>query len=357
VAASALASGVAGAAASVLLGVLLAPLTLAVPYVAPREPALDAWKPRARRAWPLICAANALLSMGVATGLAAPPIPWLVDARRRLSRSYLDEHFYGWSALFMLGEKSGTVVNEYLVGGSAGIYLGLLLCAAAWGQGLRVGARVRGVAVLGATTGAGGCCAPSIPGILGCLWAGFLFVLAGGGVNWVVNGFMTLYKRGAFNPAAAVSTSPGAALLALSVACLFLSAVLYSVAGCCALGPLPGVGIAAHPHCCCVERNRSRRPPDTGCCCLPEVAGPQQPVLQPAAPDSDDDDADRPSPRPPPRAAAQRPKRLQLRAAAAPASEELWRKGADADPAPPTAPVPPTPRAPTAPVPPMYGDV
>ncbi len=66
----------AGTAVSVILGALLAPLTLLLPYAGAPDPAMEAWRPRARKAWPLLAAANGFLSMGVLTGLAAPLIPW-----------------------------------------------------------------------------------------------------------------------------------------------------------------------------------------------------------------------------------------------------------------------------------------
>lgn len=60
--------------------------------------------------------------------------------------------------------------------------------------------------------------------------------------------------------------SPGAVLMGFSTTCLLLSAILFSVTGCCTLGPLPGVDTSISSS-CCVERNRSLAPPPSASCC------------------------------------------------------------------------------------------
>lgn len=250
----------AGVAASVILGVLLAPVTLCVPYAGAHEPAMEGWRPRARKAWPLIAAANALLSLGAVTALAAPLIPWSLDVNDytgvTMPRYIWFLGSYGCS--YGGYSCSGTMANVYLLGGSITVFLGLILCLIAWGLGLCAGARVRGVAVHGAPAGVG-CCAPSMPAIQGLLWTGFLCVLSGAASMWSLNAIVLAvfhFKK----------PSPGGALLGLSALCLFTAAVLYSVVGCCTLGPLPGVGTSAS-NCCCVERNRHLQPPPAAGCC------------------------------------------------------------------------------------------
>lgn len=87
---AAAASATAGVAVAVILGALLAPLSIVLPSRGGSfEPVMEAWKPRAQKAWKLIAAANAFLSFGLLAGLAAPPIPWMLttEARNR-------ENFY-----------------------------------------------------------------------------------------------------------------------------------------------------------------------------------------------------------------------------------------------------------------------
>ena len=154
------------------------------------------------------------------------------------------------------------------------IYFGLFFCLVAWGLGLWAGARVRSVAVLGVSAETG-CCAPSMPAIQGLLWVGFLACCSGSIYLWVGTGY-DLPKR---------AQSPGAGLMGFSVACLLLSAILYSVTGCCTLGPLPGVGTSTS-NCCCVERNRSLAPPPSAGCCGSVDVHPAlhaQPLAMPAA--------------------------------------------------------------------------
>ncbi len=150
--------------------------------------------------------------------------------------------------------------------------MGLFFCLVAWGLGLWAGARVRSVAVHGVSAEPG-CCAPSMPAIQGLLWVGFLACCVGSIYLWVGIGY-NLPKK---------AQSPGAGLMGFSVACLLLSAILYSVTGCCTLGPLPGVGTSTS-NCCCVERNRSLAPPLSANCCGSPDAHPALHALHLATP-------------------------------------------------------------------------
>lgn len=49
----------------------------------------------------------------------------------------------------------------------------------------------------------------------------------------------------------------------MSCASLLIAAILFSVAGCCTLGALPGVGTSA-TNCCCAESDPDRQPPEAG---------------------------------------------------------------------------------------------
>ena len=76
-----------------ILGALLAPLSILLPNRGGTfEPEMEAWKPRAQKAWKLIAAANVFLSFGVLAGLAAPPIPWMLTTEARNRGYYYDEY-------------------------------------------------------------------------------------------------------------------------------------------------------------------------------------------------------------------------------------------------------------------------
>jgi hypothetical protein len=230
----------AGTAVSVILGALLAPLTLLLPYAGAPEPAMEAWRPRARKAWPLLAAANGFLSMGVLTGLAAPLIPWSSengDFTGVTMPGALWYSYYSFSS-YSSYTPPQTVPNPFLLGGSVSIFLGILFCLIAWGLGLWAAARVRGVAVHGARTGGEGCCVPSMPAIQGLVWTGFLYCLSGAAANWTLTSILlTPYSYSSYSvlsgPSGSKASSPGGGLLAFSIACLFISAILYSVTGCC----------------------------------------------------------------------------------------------------------------------------
>jgi hypothetical protein len=231
----------AGTAVSVILGALLAPLTLLLPYAGAPDPAMEAWRPRARKAWPLLAAANGFLSMGVLTGLAAPLIPWSSENGDFTGVTMPGAFYYSlYSSYYSsyTGVIPQRVPNPLLLGGSVSIFLGILFCLVGWGLGLCAALRVRGVAVHSAPTGGEGCCVPSMPAIQGLVWTGFYCCLSGAIANWT---FMSIFFGGGYSrysyyhggSGGSTASSPGAGLLAFSIACLFIAAILYSVTGCC----------------------------------------------------------------------------------------------------------------------------
>ena len=177
------------------------------------------------------------------------------------------------------------------------IYFGLLLCLAACSLGLLAGWRVCAVARHGTLPVISGCCLPSLPAIQGLLWMGTFLLSGATAANLVLSAGISSgqlcslpyeYRQtgasapptgtradcygGGFlsvsattRPRYAVIFQPdniGGLLMVFSAACIFTSAVFFSVVGCCVLGPLPGVGTSASNR-CCVERNSSQMPPET----------------------------------------------------------------------------------------------
>ena len=246
----------AGVGASIAIALALALLPLLV-CCAPHSggvPHMEAWKPRAARAFKPLYGGYALLTLGLLTGLAAPAIPWyaMTYSRHPLSQTQV------LSALTMdytvsMGDigYSFSGFTIVIIGGGV-VYGGLALVLAAWAMALLAVIRVRGVARSGVAPPVSGGCAPSMPAILGCAWVGFAVVLAGSGAAWA----LSAAQLASLPPISGLG--PGAALLAFAVAAIAGGAVLLSVASA-MLGNLPGVG-AARANCCCVETQAMEQP-------------------------------------------------------------------------------------------------
>ena len=83
----------------------------------------------------------------------------------------------------------------------------------------------------------------------GVAWTGTLITFAGAILNWILWGS---WRFDTFS--STFTTSAGAALMGASIASLFLGTILVSIAGCCCIGHLPGIGTSA-TNCCGVELN------------------------------------------------------------------------------------------------------
>jgi len=101
--------------------------------------------------------------------------------------------------------------------------------------------------LLSKTFPATGCCSPSMPAVVGCLWTGVVYVFFGACSNWAL---FDTYRR--LFSLDTPSASPGYSFLIFAVLCLVAAAILFSYAGCLLRG-MPGVG-ASRSNCCCVER-------------------------------------------------------------------------------------------------------
>ena len=261
-----------GLSVSVIVGALFAPLTFLLP--APGTPAahMEPWRPFARRAFPLLALGNAFLSMGIATGLTAPALPWttfsywyltgltmVIDCDSHLGDNdligYITEPCVnGLSIMYHNGLSTTSPIFSLIP--PLLVYAGLFFCTIAWGLALCAGARTRGLARQGIAPSLSPCCAPSLPAIQGCLWFGTIAVWFGLGGFWAFD--LSLFLQ-SFSPTTRID-SPLLPLLTFSAACLLVAAALFSVAGCFVLGPLPGLGTSSFA-CCCVEDNRHKVPP------------------------------------------------------------------------------------------------
>jgi hypothetical protein len=253
---SAISSGV--AASVVVSFAAVAAAGVAISRIPSASAPPSAWAPRAARAWTLLFAAFGLLTFAFCTGIAGVASPFL-------SMSYAGIGYY-YSA-FKLCYSYGSVgqcndltsMNVVPVIGGAIVIAGLVAFsfAAAVLAGV-ASARVRRVVVQGVLPPVGGCNAASLPAATALAWVGLVVEIVGAAILW-----------GYYTPTAVLNANmwqfgAGSGLLAASVATHFVSCLLLSVASCCVLGNLPGVGCARGGgcSCCTAEGNAAAAPPE-----------------------------------------------------------------------------------------------
>jgi hypothetical protein len=95
---------------------------------------------------------------------------------------------------------------------------------------------------------------PSLPAVQALSWLGFFLVLGGAIEAYTFCAMYAVALASLDATGATTGLGSGGALLAFSLFCLFVSCILVSVAGCCTVGNLPGVGVR-RGCCCCVENN------------------------------------------------------------------------------------------------------
>jgi len=253
----------AGVTASVIVGVVIGAAFVAtaalIPCVGPPSPAMEAWKPRARSAFVPIAVGVFLQSLGLVTGFAAPLIPWF-----SMGASGAFSAYTGGTTSFSAGliftavdftyETSfGSVtITSPLVIGAVIAFVGLIAFVfSSLIMGYVALCRVRAVSKYGAAPPVS-CCGPGMPAIQGLAWFGMIMYIIGMAIDWTLIGLIRAVVR-------VGGVGPGGNLAAASFVFLLAGACSYSVAGCCRLGPLPGVG-TSRSSCCCIERDPNTTP-------------------------------------------------------------------------------------------------
>ena len=268
-----------GVAASVVIGAALGVFFIAAAWLRPcSTPAtqqMEAWKPRARSASWTLAAGVFFQAMGLLTGLAGPAIPWFSVGASASYGSYVSSGSASFGLIFTamtvsytdsLG-NTVTVGDIYTLIGGAISYaaLGLFIFPSlliAWAALCRVSA----VSKNGSPPpiGCGG-----MPAIQGLSWFGLFVFTVGAAWDWALFGVIRALSG-------ASGVGAGGSLMAAAFAFLLLSAVFFSVTGCCVLGPLPGVG-TSKTNCCCAESDANLQPNGdkmvTGALVLATVAG------------------------------------------------------------------------------------
>ncbi len=137
-----------------------------------------------------------------------------------------------------------------LFGSAAACAGAVLFLFPAW-----VCAAVAAIRLRGATLGVPppvSACTPSFPAIQALTWTGTAVLIAGAATNYYFLEYEQYYAT-----SESLIGSPGAAYLGFALLCAIAAATLFSVAGCCCIGHLPGLGRSA-TCCCCVETEDTR---------------------------------------------------------------------------------------------------
>ncbi len=193
-----------------------------------------------------------------AGSLLTPSLPCHTLARF-YSGSYASVTFSevatGFTVDQVLCYGSGSNCVRYMDGVTMLLFGSAVVCAGAvfflfpaW-----VCAAVAAIRLRGATLGVPppvSCCSPSFPVIQALAWVGTAVLAAGAATNYAFSEYL-------FTTSESPIGNPGAAYLGFALACAATAATLFSVAGCCCIGHLPGLGRSA-TCCCCVETEAAR---------------------------------------------------------------------------------------------------
>ena len=251
---SAISSGV--AASVVVSFAAVAAAGIAISRIPSASAPPSAWAPRAARAWTLLFAAFGLLTFAFCTGIAGVASPFLSASSAGFGVYY--SAFKVCASYGNVGQCADLAsFNVVPVIGGAIVIAGLaaFTFAAAVLAGV-ASARARRVVVQGVLPPVGGCNAASLPAATALAWVGFVVEIIGAAIVW-----------GYYTPTAVLNAIPlgaGSGLLAASIATHFVGCLLLSVASCCVLGNLPGVGCARGGgcSCCTAEGNAAAAPPE-----------------------------------------------------------------------------------------------
>jgi len=264
---------------------------------APRTAAAEPWRARAGRGWPVVLAAFMFHTFGLAAGAATLAMPWWSGG---IASGFLPigtlagpcataASFYatltpltltfqccasGVSGDDIAGCASVTVANFAAILGPAAIYLaGLALFALpAWLLAYRAVMALLFVARHRVMPSTSGCLVAGLPVVQGLCWFAFVLQSTGAAILFTYSalvfallGISTAVTGGsnAAASAAVASFGAGTGLLGAALGASFIANVLYSVAGCCGVGNLPGVGMSKR-NCCCTEMEAAFAPPGAG---------------------------------------------------------------------------------------------
>jgi len=248
-----------GVAASVVVGACLALLLAGCARCRPpgmgaasyHDPRMAPWKARAGASYWFLAAGVLLHAVGIATGLAAPALPWLFSTATASAASVT------WSPLeFVATAWSGARTAEVVprtTAGAAVAYLSMVLLLPAFALAVSAMARCAAVALLGVAppimrVG------PGMPALQGLAWAGALLFTLGAAINWE---FFAAARKGLGEAA----PGAGEALMGAAAALLLAAAAVYSLTAGCVLGALPGLG-ASRTLCCATEQQEDAVPPE-----------------------------------------------------------------------------------------------
>jgi len=224
------------------------------------SPNAQQWQGRAQQALTYIIAGNVLSLFSICALIAGISIPWgsMSYSSSELSYYYSIDPFYlkVQSCDSLICTTVVSYFNVYMVGGAIIVLFStIFFLIPVWALSMNASLRIMRVYKYGIMPQTTGCCLPSLPAIQGLGWFSFILALIGYIFAATLYGFaysgfgtFSLGTSSIFKPEA------GSGFTVSGLIALFLANVLFSIAGCCSLRNLPGIG-RSRTCCCCVERD------------------------------------------------------------------------------------------------------
>ena len=229
-----------------------------------RSVAAEQWADQAEGSWRLVTAALCLQCFGIASGIAAIAIPWYnggysvrnssssASVYLIMSGLVLDVRACASTSSAIPDCASLSVPNVLLLPGALVVLLGLTCFAfPAWLLSFEVTfklVRLSKFREMPSSSPCCCCCFASLPSVQGLSWFGYSLTVLG--AWWMLAWLQLVYDLLPRNTARTLSA--GGSMLIVSLVACFVANMLYSVAGCCRIGSLPGVGMR-RGNCCCTE--------------------------------------------------------------------------------------------------------
>jgi hypothetical protein len=222
------------------------------------SPTAEHWKAHAQRSITYIIIGNVLLCFSICATIAGITIPW-----GSLSFSSSEVSYYYSIDAFNLKMQScdstmcSTVIpyfNVYMFGGAIIIYFSnIFFTIPAYTLSLNASLRIMRVYKYGVMPRTTGCCLPSLTAIQGLGWFSFILTLIG--YIFAVTLYAIAYSGfGGILSSTIFKAEAGSGFTVAGIIALFIANILFSIAGCCSISNLPGIG-RSRTCCCCVEKD------------------------------------------------------------------------------------------------------
>jgi hypothetical protein len=222
------------------------------------SPNAEQWKAHAQRSITYIIIGNVLLCFSICATIAGITIPW-----GSLSFSSSDvSYYYSIDAFYLKVQTCDPAMcsntfsqpNYYMFGGAIIVYFSnIFFTIPAYALSLNSTLRIMRVYKYGVMPRTTGCCLPSLTAIQGLGWFSFILTLIG--YIFAVTMYAVAYSGfGGILSSTVFKAEAGSGFTVAGLIALFIANILFSVAGCCSISHLPGIG-RSRTCCCCVEKD------------------------------------------------------------------------------------------------------